>query len=110
METTEAANYIEFVETRIGEALKEAILFSLKEKEPQTVGMAHHKFALKGAVFQIIVSYRDILKTATLGIVIIEEGEVHKPIRAHTTIAGIGQYDKADVIISPKLSQHLEMF
>jgi hypothetical protein len=92
------------------EALKEAILIKLKEREPQTVDLAHHKFALKGATFQIIVSYRDILKPGTLAIVIIEEGEAHKPIRARTAIAGIGQYDKADVLISPKLSQHLEMF
>ncbi len=108
---SEAAVRVETIERYIAEELGEAVLSLIESVEPKVVRLAPHGFALKGVLYEVVVDYRDLLRDDTVGVLVAAlrgTDRAPRPARAHCRIQGDGKYRKADIIVPPGFSSHLD--
>jgi hypothetical protein len=108
----EVAACVDAVERHIADALREAVVASVEAAEPEMIARyPPYGFALEGVPYEVIVDYRDLLRDDTVGVLIAAVGgsdRPPKPARANCRIRGDGKYRKADIIVPPRFSAHLE--
>ncbi len=106
----EAAAHIDYIEQYIAKELEEAIVAAILHLEPRAIRLPPNGFALLGRPFEVIVDYRDLLKNDIIGVLITEIQSATPLVRVQCDLHGQGRYKKADVMVAPRLSNHLNVF
>jgi len=60
-------------------------------------------FVARGTPFDVLVSYRDLMRMDVLGVAIVEAGHNERNITLQEDISGYGRFGSVEIILSPKL-------